>query len=169
MLNISLFLLCSSNCLNENVPCRLRYWNTWSLAGSTAWGGFEMQPYGMKHIRKGRLWEFKHSSPLPTFPLHFVFWFKEVRLQPSDSATCLLLVVMPPCHNGLESLWNCNPNSSFSKLSRYAGLNKNGRYSVICLNTWSWVGGIVWKRLGSVALLGQVSHQEWILRVQKLI
>jgi hypothetical protein len=37
-------------------------------------------------------------------------------------------------------------------------LNENGPHTLICLNNWPSVGGIVWEGLGSVALLEEVCH-----------
>lgn len=46
------------------------------------------------------------------------------------------------------------------------GLNEKGLHKLMCLNTWSPVGGIVWERLGGVTLL-EICHWEWALRFQK--
>jgi hypothetical protein len=38
------------------------------------------------------------------------------------------------------------------------GLNGNGPYRLIYLNTWSLIGETVWEGKGGVALLGEVCH-----------
>ena len=43
----------------------------------------------------------------------------------------------------------------------------NEYHQLICLKTWSSVGGIVWEGLRGVALLEEVCHWEKALRFQK--
>ena len=47
------------------------------------------------------------------------------------------------------------------------GLNENAPHRLICLNTWSLIGGTICERLGGVSLLEQVCHWEEALRLQK--
>jgi hypothetical protein len=41
-------------------------------------------------------------------------------------------------------------------------------HRLICLNTWSSIGGIVWEGLGGVDLLEEVCHWGWALRFNRV-
>lgn len=72
--------------------------------------------------------------------------------------------VLPPCMSVCDIHAWCPPRPE-EGIGSCAGLNKNGLYGFMCLNTWSLVSGTVWERFGDTALLMGTCH--WVLRFLK--